>query len=101
MTLGNEDNKYILLSVKYKLIDMMAEHAYRFLTQCASWIGEGRHLELLYLVLKSGFDSSRIDSPLFQDWPTPCSPNWISEELTPDPFFLEYLAAIAKEDPGE
>lgn len=79
----------------------MTEHAYRFLTQCASWMRVGRHLELLYLVLQLGFDSSKFDSPLFQDWPPPFSYCWRSEDSTIDPFFLEYLAAIAKEDPGQ
>ncbi|KAJ5464123.1 hypothetical protein N7475_007258 [Penicillium sp. IBT 31633x] len=41
------------------------------------------------------------DSPLFVNWPAPCSPDWISEEATPDPFFLEYLASLLKACPGE
>jgi hypothetical protein len=72
-----------------------------FLVACAKWIGEGRHLGLLDFILKAGFEPSGIDSPLFQKWPASCSPNWISEELTPDPFFLEYLTTLVKASPGE
>lgn len=79
----------------------VTEHTYRFLIKCASWIGEGRHLDLLNIVLELGFDPTGADSPLFRDWPSACSPDWISEEVTPDPFFLEYLATIATENPGK
>ncbi|CEO58358.1 hypothetical protein PMG11_03088 [Penicillium brasilianum] len=72
----------------------------KFLTRCVSWIGEGRHLDLLDTMLQLGFDPSGMNSPLFQQWPWPCSPNWRSEELTPDPFFHEYLAALVKKNPG-
>jgi hypothetical protein len=72
-----------------------------FLLKCAAWIGEGRHLDLLELILESGFDPSNIASPLFQNWPEPSSPNWRSEKFTPDPFFIEYLATIANASPGE
>jgi hypothetical protein len=56
---------------------------------------------LLDAILECGFDPSNIDSPLFQKWPLPLSPNWLSEELTPDPFFIKYLATLAKASPGE
>lgn len=72
-----------------------------FLIRCAAWIGEGRHLELLRMILENGFDPSNIASPLFQRWPQPLSPNWIAEDITPDPFFIEYLATIANTSPGE
>lgn len=52
-------------------------------------------------MLQLGFDPSGMNSPLFQQWPSPCSPNWRSEELTPDPFFHEYLAALVKNNPGD
>ncbi|KAJ5809520.1 uncharacterized protein N7503_001738 [Penicillium pulvis] len=52
------------------------------------------------MILDYGFDPSNIASPLFQRWPQPLSPNWIAEEITPDPFFIEYLAMIADSSPG-
>jgi hypothetical protein len=55
---------------------------------------------LLDTILQLGFDPSGMNSPLFQQWPSPCSPNWGSEELTPDPFFHEYLAALVKNNQG-
>jgi hypothetical protein len=79
----------------------VTKDTYRLLTQCASWIGEGRHLDLLDIILELGFDPSGADSPLFQDWPSTCSPDWKSERVTPDPFFLEYFATISKETAGK
>jgi hypothetical protein len=72
-----------------------------FLVKCSSWIGEGRHLDLLDAIPKSEFEPSGTDSPLVQKWPAPCPPNWIPEELTPDLSFLEDLAALLKASPGE
>lgn len=74
---------------------------HRFLIECATWIGEGRHLDLLEMILDNGFDPSNIASPLFQKWPQLSSPDWIAENITPDPFFIEYLAIIADISPGE
>jgi len=71
-----------------------------FLTTCAKWIGEGPHLVLLSDVLRCGFDPTAVDSPLWKDWPRPCSPGWVSEEVTPDPFFVQYLSMLVKDDPG-
>ena len=33
-------------------------------------------------------------------WPMPCSPNWISESCTPDPFFIEYLRMLCDGNQG-
>lgn len=71
-----------------------------FLIKCAAWIGEGRHIDLLVAILECGFDPGDIDSPLFAKWPSPCSPNWRSEEIAPDPFFIEYLAILVMSCPG-
>ena len=99
MTLANEDKRFVLVILI--LQDQRTERAdYSFLTDCASWIGEGRHLDLLDAILKYGFNPSNIDSPLFEKWPAPCSPDWRWEEGTPDPFFIEYLAALVKDNPG-
>ncbi|KAL5357439.1 hypothetical protein BJX96DRAFT_163083 [Aspergillus floccosus] len=72
----------------------------RFLVSCAMWIGEGRHLDLLATILKYGFDPGCIESPVYEDWPARCSPNWSSEQFTPDPFFIEYLAMLVEASPG-
>ncbi|KAL4976301.1 hypothetical protein BDW66DRAFT_159847 [Aspergillus desertorum] len=66
----------------------------QFLVQCAKWIGEGPHIDLLEAILACGFDPGAIHSPVYEEWPSPCSPNWIAEELTPDPFFIDYLAYL-------
>ncbi|CAH0028903.1 unnamed protein product [Clonostachys rhizophaga] len=63
----------------------------RFLTQCATWIGEGLHLPLLNELLDYGFDVNRLNCPNVLDWPQPCSPNWMIEEQTRDPFFLYHI----------
>jgi hypothetical protein len=44
-------------------------------------------MDLLQLLVDFGFDANNIDSPLFGLWPMPCSPDWFSEALAPDPFF--------------
>ncbi|KAL4747079.1 hypothetical protein BDW72DRAFT_197078 [Aspergillus terricola var. indicus] len=72
----------------------------RFLVQCAKWIGEGPHLDLLEAILACGFDPGFIESPVYEEWPSPCSPNWWAEELAPDPFFIDYLALLANASPG-
>jgi hypothetical protein len=69
--------------------------------KCAWWIGEGRHLDLLKMNLHCGFNPSGTDSPLFQKWPSPCSPNWISEESTKDSFFIEFPTILSIDNPGE
>jgi hypothetical protein len=100
MTLENQDQRFFPTTNSHDISG--TDHALNsFLLQCAGWIGEGRHLGLLDVILECGFDPSNINSPSFQRWPPPLSPNWISEELTPDPFFIEYLAALAKASPGE
>lgn len=70
------------------------------LIHCAKWIGEGRHLSLLDSVLEHGFEPYESVAPAANDWPKPCDENWISLELTPDPFFLEYFATIVEAKPG-
>lgn len=56
---------------------------------------------MLKAILAYGFDPGSIESPVYEDWPYPCSPNWISEEHTPDPFFIDYLALLADASPGK
>ncbi|KAL3478303.1 hypothetical protein BJX99DRAFT_224615 [Aspergillus californicus] len=77
----------------------MADQGPSFLVECAKWIGEGPHLDLLDAVLELGFDPSG-DSPLYDKWPAVCSPEWFGGGFTPDPFFIEYFAIVARENPG-
>ncbi|KAJ0416246.1 hypothetical protein BJY00DRAFT_317017 [Aspergillus carlsbadensis] len=72
----------------------------KFLVRCARWIGEGWHIYLLETILEHGFDPGCSDSPIYEEWPSTCSPSWSSEEVTPDPFFIEYLAILTKACPG-
>ncbi|KAK1547610.1 hypothetical protein CPAR01_01577 [Colletotrichum paranaense] len=70
-----------------------------FLVQCAQWIGEGPHFYLLELLLDLGYDVSGVVGD-FQDWPALSSPNWISEAITPDPFFIEYFKIVCTHNQG-
>lgn len=54
-------------------------------------------MPLLQNLLHLGFDAPEVDA---QDWPQPCSLNWISEEFTPDPFFIEYITLLCKDNQG-
>lgn len=77
------------------------EHTQRFLARCAEWIGSGNHIYLLHRILHFGFDPSMIDSPPVKTWPSKSYPNWPSQDHTPDPFFVEYMACLVKDNPGE
>ncbi|CAH0043392.1 unnamed protein product [Clonostachys solani] len=71
-----------------------------FLTQCATWIGEGPHFPLLNELFDYGFDVNSLGCPNVLDWPRPCSPNWISEEQTHDPFFIKYISILCEQSQG-
>ncbi|KAJ5519890.1 hypothetical protein N7463_000343 [Penicillium fimorum] len=97
-----QDEQFALFALFTREFGMTLEKEEQgLLIKCAAWIGEGRHLDLLDSILESGFDPSMTDSPPLKKWPAPCSPDWISEEFTQDPFFLEYLATLLKACPGE
>ncbi|KAF6820638.1 hypothetical protein CMUS01_11527 [Colletotrichum musicola] len=95
---GSRSMQFQLLELFIVKLQMTrgTEHP-RFLTKCAKWIGEGPHLHLLHELLNLGFDAADLDA---QDWPQPCDPNWISEKLTPDPFFIEYISLLCKDNQG-
>ncbi|KAL2842103.1 hypothetical protein BJX68DRAFT_244957 [Aspergillus pseudodeflectus] len=98
---GNQEDQFQLLKFFVCELGMSLENLdQKFLVRCAEWIGEGRHLNLLEAILEYGFDPSCSDSPVYQDWPDVCSPNWRSEEYTPDPFFIEYLTILGNACPG-
>ncbi|KAL4866007.1 hypothetical protein BDV12DRAFT_210727 [Aspergillus spectabilis] len=66
-------------------LGMTLEHLDQsFLVQCAEWIGEGLHIDLLQAILTYDFDPGSIDA----------------EEFTPDPFFIDHLALLANASPG-
>jgi hypothetical protein len=56
---------------------------------------------LLEDLIQSGFDASEIEAPSFALWPKPCSPNWLALEITPDPFFVDWISINLKVYPGE
>jgi hypothetical protein len=56
---------------------------------------------LLEILLGLGFDATVIDAPHATDWPEPCSPDWIAEGFTPDPFFIEYQGMLLKDNQGK
>ncbi|EGU72957.1 hypothetical protein FOXB_16545 [Fusarium oxysporum f. sp. conglutinans Fo5176] len=62
-----------------------------FLSNCAHWIGEAPHLELLEILLDLGFNAAEID---IHHWPEPCSPDWFAPDIAADPFFVEYLRLL-------
>ncbi|SCO00523.1 uncharacterized protein FFB20_11240 [Fusarium fujikuroi] len=62
-----------------------------FLSQCAHWIGEAPHLELLEILLGLGFNAAEIN---IHDWPEHCSPDWFAPDIAEDPFFIEYLQLL-------
>lgn len=65
------------------------------------WIGEGPHIAIFDILFDLGYDPSDVESPRSGSWPKPCDPNWISEEMTPDPFFIEMMSEFVKRDPGK
>jgi len=56
---------------------------------------------LLESLIQSRFDVSEIEAPSFALWPVPCSPNWIALDITPDPFFVDWISMNLKICPGE
>ncbi|KAK1999868.1 ankyrin [Colletotrichum falcatum] len=68
-----------------------------FLPSCARWIGEGPHMSLLETLIELGFDATVADT---QDWPQVSSPGWQYETMTPDPFFVEYITVLCKDNQG-
>ncbi|KAG4269225.1 hypothetical protein FPRO04_12100 [Fusarium proliferatum] len=62
-----------------------------FLSQCAHWIGEAPHLELLEILLGLGFNAAEVN---IHDWPEHCSQDWSAPDIAEDPFFIEYLQLL-------
>lgn len=79
-----------------KLEFTLEDYDHRFLENCAQWIGEGAHMDLLDLILEYGFDPLSIETPNPEKWPIPCSSDWYSPEFAPDPFFLQYIAKLIR-----
>lgn len=52
-------------------------------------------MELLETLIAQGLDPGQFHAPQFEQWPCPCSPDWIAEHWTNDPFFLEYVGILA------
>ena len=56
---------------------------------------------LLEELIRSGFDVSEIEAPSFGMWPLPCSPGWLALDMTPDPFFVDWISKNLENCPGE
>jgi hypothetical protein len=76
-----------------------------FMSNCASFISENRHLDVLDALVKLGHDFNDTPSPHFESWPKPCPEEQeitIYISITPeDPFFIEYLRIIVRTNQGE
>ncbi|KAK1508815.1 hypothetical protein CABS01_08045 [Colletotrichum abscissum] len=97
---GNDQTQWELLILFMQEFEMTkGTDSVPFLVQCAQWIGKGPHLYLLELLLDLGYDVSGVVGD-FQDWPALSSPNWISEAITPDPFFIEYFKIVCTHNQG-
>ncbi|WAO85987.1 Hypothetical protein NCS54_00324100 [Fusarium falciforme] len=82
-----------------------------FLINCVKWSYNNAHVVLLETALESGFDPTAIDSPHFSEWLESGSPlfsEW-SESHSPymptprrilDPFFLQLLTLVCKNNQG-
>ncbi|KAH8753749.1 ankyrin repeat-containing domain protein [Hyaloscypha sp. PMI_1271] len=91
----------IQFSLFYMLVELGTQiNTQRLLYQSIKWIGEGPHMILLESLIQSGFDVSEIEAPSFALWPQPCSPNWIALDITPDPFFVDWISMNLKICPG-
>lgn len=77
----------------------------RFLYASASHNSEGRHLHVLENVLEIGYNFENSPAPQFESWPKPCVDDLGIEFsmpiIPPDPFFIEYLSAIARTNQGK
>jgi hypothetical protein len=58
-------------------------------------------MDIWLTLLSRGFDPSETEAPVFQRLPTPCNPNWFAEDITEDPFFVEWIAEGLKVCPGK
>ncbi|KAL3468596.1 hypothetical protein BJX64DRAFT_295762 [Aspergillus heterothallicus] len=97
----HQDDQFKLLKFLVREIGInLATLDQKFLVCCVKWIGESCHITLLETILEYGFDPSCNNSPVYEEWPSTCSPSWISEQCTPDPFFVEYLAMLSEACPG-
>lgn len=73
----------------------------RLLYRCATWIGEGPHMDMLASLLCFGLNPEHMDASLFQDWPESSNSGWLAESITPDPMFVEFLRDCLRKQPGK
>ncbi|KAJ3465032.1 hypothetical protein MRS44_005690 [Fusarium solani] len=71
-----------------------------FLANCASWSHKSAHVVLLETALESGFDPTAIDSPQFGEWSQPYSSYMPLSQWVLDPFFLQFLTLVCKNNQG-
>lgn len=51
-------------------------------------------------LLSGGYDVSLVNSQSLLKWPQGLDSQWISEDLTPDPLFLDLIRDCVNNDPG-
>ena len=73
----------------------------RILTKCVRWIGEGRFLMLLQLLLQSGLDVGQIAPEVFPAWPSCSSNGWATAHVSDDPFFIIALRHLLEQESGK
>ncbi|KAL0941661.1 uncharacterized protein CTRU02_204424 [Colletotrichum truncatum] len=97
---GSQEDQFCLLLLFMRDFKMKrGTKTSSFLTQCAGWIGEGRHLDLLEALIDLDLRVTEIEIDS-RSWPEPSSPNWISEGRTPDPFFIDYIKTLCLNNQG-
>ncbi|KAI5456369.1 hypothetical protein BGZ63DRAFT_496357 [Mariannaea sp. PMI_226] len=99
---GSEDVQIGLLRLFMVEFDMKrGTENTSFLLHCARWIEEGGHLAWLEYLVQFGYDATLIDSPTAQDWPEPqLDPVWRWVYSAPDPFFIDYIQLLCRDNQG-
>lgn len=57
-------------------------------------------MSLIELLIDIGIDFYSIEDIALSSWPRACDPDWQSERITEDPFFVQVLAMINGQYPG-
>ena len=71
------------------------------LMNCASWIGEGRHMDMLDTLLSRGLCPDVLSTSACDAWPQLCSPNRLAPNIAPDPMFIEWTRKCLIIEPGK
>jgi hypothetical protein len=92
MTLGLDSPLYASISSSILLVTV-TENIARFMYDCASFISESRHLDVLDTLVELGCDFNNTPSPHFTSWPKPCP-----DDQGPDLLSLLYRPTHSSSD---